>query len=157
MSENRHDPSDDGQKKSGTGTGILLMIPIVLIGFLIIKFLFSSDKKVDVGSDNKRVNQTEQSSSNESSGTWRVVEHKPVELGNEYGEVYYLLSIDGFNFSGATQPYRVINEDGKFADGEIGQDVSDQLPKDSKGNMKLRFKSRSGRKGNATIIVSQLK
>lgn len=154
MSEHKHNESghsDHGHstKQSGAGWGYLIMIPIIFVGFLIIKSLLSSgDTKSKETKDNNK-NKTEQTQS---------YGPKPIRVtyGPGYGDIVYLPSGYDYYFEGATEPYCYSNSDGLENCGEKGEDATGTFG-NSPSNKKLRFKSRNNKYGSLDIILIKQK
>lgn len=136
--------SEKPEKKSGSGLGWIILIPIVLFGGIVYKFLFSSDKEEE-NKQGKKTPQTEQPAQSYSKKIH-------VTYGPEYGEETYLPSGFDFFFEGATEPYCCTNSNNQEECGKKGEDITDRLG-NSKTNKTLKFKSSGGEKGELTIVL----
>lgn len=144
---NSHDHGQDGHAsspKSGSMKGLLLMIPIIIFGIIIMKFLFSS-------SGEKTENQNNNTSNNTTEKAY-MLKPKHVNYGPNYDNIIYLPSGFDYYFDGATEPYCYSNKNNEEACGEKGEDVSNELG-NSSANKSLRFKSQNGKNGYLDIIL----
>jgi len=150
-SANSHDhghQDHSSSEKSGSMKGLLYMFPIVLVGIIIIKFLFLS-------SDGEKGNSNTNNSTNNTNATNITKDYtlKPrlISYGPNYGDITYLPSGFNYYFEGATEPYCYMNGDNNENCGEKGEDATGTFG-DSASNKKLRFKSKNGKNGTLYII-----
>ncbi len=140
-----HGPSP----KNNSGlTGFIYMIPIIFIGFIILKFLFSSSGDKEVKNENNG-----RSNSSQAQVQQPYTKSVSVNYGSEYGDFIYLPSGFDYFFEGASEPYSYTNGNLE-ARGEKGEDATGTFG-DNPSNKKLRFKSTNGEKGNLKIILTK--
>lgn len=133
--------------KSNAMSGMLLLIPVIIIGLILIKFLFGTtgrDKKDD---REERKNLTEQIST---PGDKIII----VYFGPVYNEPTNIPSGYTYIFEDADQPYCYKNKAEQENCAEAGEDATGEFG-DGPANKKLWFKSQNGKDGSLKIVLTQ--
>jgi hypothetical protein len=147
-----HSTPTNGTSTKKSTIGIVLALLGIIIFLALAKFFFFSSNKNDGKIQKTEViagNSSQNSNSTSVAVYSNVIE---VDFGPNYDAVTKIPRGCNITFAEATEPYTVINRDGKDASGGINEDASGDLPGGS-ANTELRFKSQNGGSGHIKIIV----
>lgn len=142
-----HNEHPKESQKPGAMSGMLLLIPIIILGLVILKFLIGTTGRDGKDDREERKNLTEQINT-------PGEKIKIVYFGPEYNEPTNIPGGYTYYFEDADQPYCYKNKNSEGNCADEGEDASGELG-DGPANKKLWFKSQNGKNGSLKIVLTQ--